>query len=37
MRQLPAAITAQIEAGEFVPSVELETALEAVRSELGWH
>ncbi len=37
MRRLQAAITAHIEAGELVPSLELETALEAVRGELGWH
>lgn len=37
MRQLHAAIDAHLQAGEFVPSLELEVAMEAVRGELGWH
>ena len=37
MRRLHDAITAHVEAGDFVPSAELETALEAVKAELAWN
>ncbi len=37
MRRLHDAITSHVEAGDFVPSLELETALEAIRAELAWN
>lgn len=37
MRRLHDAISAHVEAGDFVPSLELETALEAIRAELAWY